>query len=281
MKVLNLTAAFLMAVLFAQPIFAQNALSLTATSTGEATIVTTIAASEVRVRQASGPFIAYYVTDSAATPGRVRIEPGASYSFFGISGGGYSATATVGSIRLVAGGPVAFEVIQLPKSTGGVTSFNTRVGAVTTQASDIPDNGANTSGTASNLSGTPALPNGTTATTQAASDNTTKLATDAFVMANSTHTVASGTQALATSLISSGTCATAITVAATGALTTDNLMLDFTTDPTAITGYVPATTGVLTIFKYLTADTVHIKVCNMTFSDITPGAATLAYRVVR
>lgn len=50
---------------------------------------------------------------------------------------------------------------------------------------DIPNNAANTSGTASNLSGTPALPNGTTATTQTTGDNTAKLATDAFVIANS------------------------------------------------------------------------------------------------
>jgi hypothetical protein len=49
---------------------------------------------------------------------------------------------------------------------------------------DIPNNAANTSGTAGNLSGTPTLPNGTAATTQAPGDNTTKLATDAFVLAN-------------------------------------------------------------------------------------------------
>jgi hypothetical protein len=49
---------------------------------------------------------------------------------------------------------------------------------------DIPNNAANTSGTAAGLSGTPALPNGATATTQTVGDNTTKLATDAFVLAN-------------------------------------------------------------------------------------------------
>jgi hypothetical protein len=46
---------------------------------------------------------------------------------------------------------------------------------------DIPNNAANTSGTAANLSGTPTLPNGTTATTQTAGDNSAKLATDGFV----------------------------------------------------------------------------------------------------
>ena len=47
---------------------------------------------------------------------------------------------------------------------------------------DIPNNAANTSGTAANLSGTPNLPTGTTvATTPAASDNSTKVATTAYV----------------------------------------------------------------------------------------------------
>jgi hypothetical protein len=45
---------------------------------------------------------------------------------------------------------------------------------------DIPNNAANTSGTAANLSGTPTLPNGTTATTQAAGDNSTKLGTTGY-----------------------------------------------------------------------------------------------------
>jgi hypothetical protein len=46
---------------------------------------------------------------------------------------------------------------------------------------DIPNNAANTSGTAANLSGTPSLPNGITATTQTAGDNSAKIATDALV----------------------------------------------------------------------------------------------------
>ncbi|HVN56655.1 MAG TPA: hypothetical protein VMT63_00005, partial [Bacteroidales bacterium] len=45
---------------------------------------------------------------------------------------------------------------------------------------DIPNNAANTTGTAGNLSGTPLLPNGTTATTQPANDNSQKLATTAY-----------------------------------------------------------------------------------------------------
>jgi len=46
---------------------------------------------------------------------------------------------------------------------------------------DIPNNTANTTGTAGGLSGTPALPNGTTATTLSAGDNSAKLATTAYV----------------------------------------------------------------------------------------------------
>ncbi len=46
---------------------------------------------------------------------------------------------------------------------------------------DIPNNAANTTGTAANLSGTPALPNGTTASTPSAGDNSTKLATTSYV----------------------------------------------------------------------------------------------------
>lgn len=48
-------------------------------------------------------------------------------------------------------------------------------------SSDIPDNAANTSGTAANLSGTPTLPNGTAGTTQSQADNSTKIATTAYV----------------------------------------------------------------------------------------------------
>ncbi len=48
---------------------------------------------------------------------------------------------------------------------------------------DIPNNAANTSGTAAGLSGTPALPSGTTATTQAPGDSSTDVANDTFVAA--------------------------------------------------------------------------------------------------
>lgn len=93
--------------------------------------------------------------------------------------------------------------------------------------------------------------------------------------------VASGAKALATGAISSAACTAAQTDTATGTLTTDAIIASFNGDPTAVTGYVPLTTGMLTIIVYPTADTVNFKVCNNTGSSITPGAITINWRVVR
>lgn len=93
--------------------------------------------------------------------------------------------------------------------------------------------------------------------------------------------VAHGAKALATGAISSAACTTAQTDTATGTLTTDAIIAAFNGDPTAVTGYVPLTSGMLTIIVYPTADTVNFKVCNNTASSITPGAITLNWRVVR
>jgi hypothetical protein len=95
----------------------------------------------------------------------------------------------------------------------------------------------------------------------------------------STQTIASGTAALGTSAIASNTCASAVTVTAAGVQTTDNLMADFNSDPTAITGYVPG--AMLTIVKFPTSGNVNFRVCNNTGSSITPNAVTLNWRVVR
>lgn len=96
-----------------------------------------------------------------------------------------------------------------------------------------------------------------------------------------TSTIASGTAALGTSAISSATCASVVTVAATNTATTDVVLASFNGDPTAVTGYVPSITGMLTIFAYPTANNVNFKVCNNTTGSITPGAITLNWRVVR
>jgi hypothetical protein len=96
-----------------------------------------------------------------------------------------------------------------------------------------------------------------------------------------TITIASGTATLGTSAISSAACATAVTVSATGVATTDTLTTGFNGDPTAVTGYIPSTSGMLSIIAYPTANNVNFKVCNNTASSITPGAITLNWRVVR
>lgn len=99
--------------------------------------------------------------------------------------------------------------------------------------------------------------------------------------AGTTQTIASGTSALGTGAISSATCATVVTTSATGVATTDVVSASFNGDPTAVTGYVPLTAGMLTIIGYPTANNVNFKVCNNTSSSITPGAITLNWRVVR
>jgi hypothetical protein len=93
--------------------------------------------------------------------------------------------------------------------------------------------------------------------------------------------IASGTSAMGTGAISSATCATVVTTSATGVATTDAIIASFNGDPTAVTGYVPLTTGMLTIIAYPTANNVNWKVCNNTSASITPGAITLNWRVVR
>jgi hypothetical protein len=58
-------------------------------------------------------------------------------------------------------------------------------------------------------------------------------------------------------------------------------MADFNADPTSTTGYSPSSSGMLTIVKYPTSGNVNFKVCNNTANSVTPGAATLNWRVVR
>jgi hypothetical protein len=96
-----------------------------------------------------------------------------------------------------------------------------------------------------------------------------------------TTTIASGTSALGTSAISSATCASVVTTSAPNTATTDVVTASFNGDPTAVTGYIPATAGMLTIISYPTSGNVNFKVCNNSNASITPGAITLNWRVVR
>ena len=93
-------------------------------------------------------------------------------------------------------------------------------------------------------------------------------------------TIASGAQALGTSEISANDCATVVTVAATGVVSTD--VISFTPNGSikAVTGYTPA--GTLTIVAYPTSGNVNFDVCNKDQSNaVTPSALTLNWRVSR
>jgi hypothetical protein len=99
--------------------------------------------------------------------------------------------------------------------------------------------------------------------------------------ASVTKTIASGQTAMRTVAIASAGCDSVLTIAATGTAATDVVTIGFSGDPTAITGYTPATTGTLTVYVYPTANNVNFKVCNSTSASITPGAIALNWRVVR
>jgi hypothetical protein len=105
--------------------------------------------------------------------------------------------------------------------------------------------------------------------------------TSAGITAGTTSTIASGTAALGTSAIASGACATVVSPTATGVATTDTVTTSFNSDPTAVTGYTPATGGGLAVYSYPSSNAVNFKICNPSSSSITPGAVTLNWRVVR
>jgi hypothetical protein len=96
-----------------------------------------------------------------------------------------------------------------------------------------------------------------------------------------TSTIASGTSAMGTGAITSATCATVVTTTATNTATTDVIGWGFNGDPHAVTGYIPATAGMLTIIAYPTSNNVNFLVCNNTAGSVTPGAITLNWRVTR
>ena len=93
--------------------------------------------------------------------------------------------------------------------------------------------------------------------------------------------IASGTAAMGTGIITSGACATVVTSAGVGILTTDIITYTPNVDPTGVTGYAPNAGGSLYIWAFPTAGNANFKVCNNTNASVTPGAITLNWRVVR
>lgn len=101
-----------------------------------------------------------------------------------------------------------------------------------------------------------------------------------------TVTVASGSLALATSAIASAACQTVTagsvnSATATGTASTDSITFTPNGSIKAVTGYVPSTTGGLTITAYPTTNNVNFDVCNWSASSITPGAVTVNWKVTR
>jgi hypothetical protein len=85
--------------------------------------------------------------------------------------------------------------------------------------------------------------------------------------------IATGTSTMGTALIASGACATTVTTAATGTLTTDTIRWSFNGSPLAVTGYAAAAGGMLTVYMWPSANNVNFSICNGTGGSITPGSA--------
>jgi hypothetical protein len=85
------------------------------------------------------------------------------------------------------------------------------------------------------------------------------------------------TATLGTSPITSGTCASTVTVAVTGTTTASVVHWDFATTPVGVTGYG---TGSLVINTWATSNNANFSVCNPTGGSITPGSMNLNFRVI-
>lgn len=96
-----------------------------------------------------------------------------------------------------------------------------------------------------------------------------------------TRSLPPGTATLATSAIGPNACATAVSVTATGALTSDVIQFTPTANLAAVTGYGAGASDGLVIYPFPTADHVNFQVCNITGTSITPGAATLNWKIQR
>lgn len=189
---------------------------------------------------------------------------------------------------LLSGGTLAAG--RMPALTGDVT---TSAGAVATTLATVNTNvgsfGSATSCPAFTVNGKGLITAASQATCTPAIGSVTGLGTGVGTALGSalsangglTTTIASGATALGTGSISSATCATVVTATATNTATTDVVTASFNGDPSAVTGYIPSTSGMLTILVYPTANNVNFKVCNNTASPVTPGAITLNWRVTR
>jgi hypothetical protein len=87
-------------------------------------------------------------------------------------------------------------------------------------------------------------------------------------------TIARGTATMTTTLIGAGACGTTVTVSAAGVATTDAINYSYNKA-------VGANPGVLILNVWPTANNVNFAYCNGTAAGVTPGAATLNWKVIR
>lgn len=113
---------------------------------------------------------------------------------------------------------------------------------------------------------------------------TTAAIAQADLPATSTQTIGpTSTLVVPVTALAGNTCdAAPTTVTITGANpATDTWTSTATADPTGTTGYGGGTNGGLTLWLYLTANTVNLKRCNQTANSITPGPLSLLVKVLR
>lgn len=163
-------------------------------------------------------------------------------------------------------------------NVGTAGSLIVNGGALGTPSSGV---GTNLIGTAAGLTAGNANATPLSGITGFGAGNATLLGTGTGSAGGPTQTIASGATAMGTGAIGSAACATVVTATATNVATTDVVLASFNADPTAVTGYIPLTAGMLTIIGYPTSGNVNFKVCNNTAASVTPGAITLNWRVAR
>lgn len=238
----------------------------------------------------SGNTTKFVTTTGALTPGDcVSIDANGNFIDAGTTcgggGGGGSPGGANGTIQYnnagSFGGFTTSGDATINTGTGALTlaTVNSNVGSFgsATNCATFTTNGKGLITAASQTTCTPAIASITGFGTGVA----TALGTATSTTGGVPVIIAKGTITLGTSAISANTCASIVTVSATGVATTDVVNPGLNARISTVTGYTPASTGALRIDVYPTANNVNAEVCNPTSSSITPGAVTLNFQVLR
>lgn len=89
----------------------------------------------------------------------------------------------------------------------------------------------------------------------------------------------SGTITFSARTLASKAC-TSITSPAVAATTAMRLEVSSNQDLSTVAGFTPSTSGLLTIYSYITPGNVNFKVCNSTNAQVSLGSLTLQWSVV-